>query len=185
MTDKRISKTKKNIENTFFLLLEENGIEHITIKMICASAQISRSTFYDHYEDYPTFVRSIEEQLVDKLLKCVELYEYNSNTEDMSNKLFSVIKDNHYLFSFIFNDTIHSNARDMFRERLKPSAIEGWSKNSNLPKEELELIYDFFMDGAHSLMKQWFNNKTTISEDRFLELYKNLLRYGVYKYVYI
>lgn len=185
MTDKRINKTIKNIENSFFLLLEENSIEQITIKMICASAQISRSTFYDHYEDYPTFLKSIEQQIVDKLLKCVDLYEYNSDTDTMSHNLFSMIKDNRFLFSFIFNDTLQSNAREMFKERLKPIALAGWSKNSKLPKEELALVYDFFMDGAHSLMKQWFNNEIAIPEERFLELYKNLLRYGVYKYVYI
>ena len=60
--DKRASKTVRLIENTFFDLIQENDVYSITVKEICARAQISRSTFYDHYEDYYVFLKSINDR---------------------------------------------------------------------------------------------------------------------------
>lgn len=184
MLDKRINKTKKNIEKAFLSLLERNSVEQITVTMICASAEISRSTFYDHYEDYTTFLQSIEVQLVDRLVKCLNLYEYNTDTTVMLNNLFDMMKNNRFLFSFIFDDRITSNAQKLFIDRTKPSTLDAWSKHSTLPIEELELIYFFFMNASFPMLKRWFNHDIAISEERFKELYDNVLKYGIYNYVY-
>lgn len=49
--DKRVIKTDNLIKKTFFELLDQKDIDQITIKNICDSALISKSTFYDHYTD--------------------------------------------------------------------------------------------------------------------------------------
>lgn len=51
MEDKRIRKTKKNLKNSMILLLSEKDFEHITITELCREAEISRITFYSHYND--------------------------------------------------------------------------------------------------------------------------------------
>lgn len=62
-TDKRFIKTEKLIQSTFYELLEEIGIRKVTIKKICDRAQISRKTFYFHYETLDDFCRKMVEQL--------------------------------------------------------------------------------------------------------------------------
>lgn len=49
--DVRIIKNKRNIEDTFIKILKKKDFSHITIKDICDSSLISRSTFYSHYLD--------------------------------------------------------------------------------------------------------------------------------------
>lgn len=51
MEDKRIRKTKKNLKNSMILLLSEKDFEHITITELCREAEVSRITFYSHYND--------------------------------------------------------------------------------------------------------------------------------------
>ncbi|AUJ30413.1 MAG: TetR/AcrR family transcriptional regulator [Liquorilactobacillus hordei] len=50
-SDKRIIKTERLIKKTFIDLLVQKDLSKITIKEICNIALISKSTFYDHYED--------------------------------------------------------------------------------------------------------------------------------------
>lgn len=51
MEDKRITKTKRNIKATFTALLQEMPFEKIAVAEICRRGDISRITFYAHYED--------------------------------------------------------------------------------------------------------------------------------------
>ena len=49
--DRRIRITKKAIKESLIELLQEYPIAKISVKMICESADINRSTFYAHYND--------------------------------------------------------------------------------------------------------------------------------------
>lgn len=56
--------TDKKMGDAFLSLLEEKDFEYITVKDVCALANINRSTFYLHYEH---LIDLVEELL--KLLK--------------------------------------------------------------------------------------------------------------------
>ncbi|MFT9086216.1 TetR/AcrR family transcriptional regulator, partial [Liquorilactobacillus sp.] len=51
MDDKRKQKTRKNIETTFIEILEKRKVNTITVAEIVRKSNISRSTFYLHYDD--------------------------------------------------------------------------------------------------------------------------------------
>ena len=51
MEDKRITKTKRNIKATLTDILQEMPFEKISVAEICRRGDISRITFYAHYED--------------------------------------------------------------------------------------------------------------------------------------
>ena len=51
MEDKRITKTKRNIKATLTAILQEMPFEKISVAEICRRGDISRITFYAHYED--------------------------------------------------------------------------------------------------------------------------------------
>lgn len=49
--DLRIVKTKKNIHRVLLALLKEKPLSQITVTELCRLAEISRGTFYFHYEE--------------------------------------------------------------------------------------------------------------------------------------
>ena len=51
MEDKRITKTKKTLKNALMKMLDEKDFEHISITEVCRIAEVSRITFYSHYND--------------------------------------------------------------------------------------------------------------------------------------
>lgn len=65
--DLRIKRTQKAIKESFFILVEEKGFEHISVKDITDRAMISRNTFYLHYEDKYDLLNKICDDLMRKL----------------------------------------------------------------------------------------------------------------------
>ena len=49
--DLRIEKTERGIKNAFIELRSKKPLEKITVKELCESARINKSTFYAHYKD--------------------------------------------------------------------------------------------------------------------------------------
>ena len=51
MEDKRITKTKRSLKAAMIEMLSKEDFEHISITELCRQAEISRITFYSHYND--------------------------------------------------------------------------------------------------------------------------------------
>ena len=51
MEDKRIAKTKKVLKSALIEMLGEEDFEHISVTELCRKAEVSRITFYSHYND--------------------------------------------------------------------------------------------------------------------------------------
>jgi len=64
MEDKRIIKTKKYLKDTLIELLDEMPFEKITVTMLCQKADISRITFYSHYDDKYDLVEDIFQDMI-------------------------------------------------------------------------------------------------------------------------
>ena len=51
MEDKRITKTKRSLKAAMIEMLSKEDFEHVSITELCRQAEISRITFYSHYND--------------------------------------------------------------------------------------------------------------------------------------
>lgn len=65
--DLRVKRTQKAIKQALLELIEEKGFERITVKDITDRAEISRNTFYLHYEDKYDLTNKMCDELMSKL----------------------------------------------------------------------------------------------------------------------
>ncbi len=56
--DRRVARTRAMLQQALMSLILKNGYEAITIKDICDTAHVSRSTFYSHYTSKEDLKRS-------------------------------------------------------------------------------------------------------------------------------
>ena len=61
--DLRIEKTERGIKNAFIELRSRKPLEKITVKELCESARINKSTFYAHYKDIYDLSDAMEEEV--------------------------------------------------------------------------------------------------------------------------
>ena len=74
-TDLRTRYTRQVITDAFLQLLRQKSVERITVKEVCALAQINRSTFYRQYRDCFDLMDQLEQHglvCLDELLQSME-----------------------------------------------------------------------------------------------------------------
>ncbi|MCD8118115.1 MAG: TetR/AcrR family transcriptional regulator [Lachnospiraceae bacterium] len=70
--DLRTKKTEEAIRNTFLALRSKYPLEKITVKTLCEQARINKSTFYAHYADIFALSDTLQQEVVDDILKSIE-----------------------------------------------------------------------------------------------------------------
>ncbi|WP_314576483.1 TetR/AcrR family transcriptional regulator [Enterococcus gilvus] len=91
MVDIRIIKTKENIVDAFFLILEWENYQDMTVEQICQYARCSRSTFYSYYSNKEDVLK----QIVDRYMTRFNQYIKNrfSKITDFENLLSKLITE--------------------------------------------------------------------------------------------
>ena len=74
--DLRITKTKKAIINSFLSLRAKKPLEKISVKELCETAMINKSTFYSHYGDIYELSDSLENEVVMSVIDSMDHPEY-------------------------------------------------------------------------------------------------------------
>ena len=74
--DLRIEKTERGIKNAFIELRSKKPLEKITVKELCESARINKSTFYAHYKDIYDLSDAMEEEVVQSIANSIQHPEY-------------------------------------------------------------------------------------------------------------
>lgn len=93
--DRRVRKTKKAIQDVFCELTKEKKLNEITIKELCAKADINKSTFYLHYRDIYNLADSIQSILIRDVCSIIDEYPYNE-TIRKAPEMWKRIADTHF-----------------------------------------------------------------------------------------
>lgn len=88
------TKTRKLIKKTFMeMLSEKKEISKISVSELVQRAEISRSTFYSHFDDIYGVVEEFENELIDEFVSTSYFLEANTY-ELFFEKLFEFLKSN-------------------------------------------------------------------------------------------
>ena len=115
---RNVIRTKKLIRATFMELLEEKkDIEHISVSELTARADLSKSTFYYHYEDIFSVAEEIENELFEKLSNVLtEIKKEQTSKYDTPIKVVvAFLQENEDLY----RKTLSSSYSQVFVEKLK------------------------------------------------------------------
>ena len=102
--DQREIKTKRAIKNAFLILRAQKPIEKITIRELAAFAEISKATFYLHYQDIYDLSEQIGKEVLTNILNSISrpenvLEKPDVFTREITTAFFSQINLIQLLFS--------------------------------------------------------------------------------------
>ncbi|MCR5787112.1 MAG: TetR/AcrR family transcriptional regulator [Acholeplasmatales bacterium] len=156
-------RTRKQIKKAFAeLLSEKNDISKITVKELVERADISKSTFYSHYDDMYSVEEEFEQEIIDLLNSLLQDY-IKSHTLDYQTyvrKLISLLKENEEIYKKIFASDLPikfiDNLKDICTKALnKDLRINLLSKD---PKVRIAEI-DFITNGTIHLFVDYFKGE--------------------------
>ena len=65
--DRRIARTQQALRDALVELVEDRGLDAVSVGDLCAAADITRGTFYNHFKDKEALVEAFEGQVLDGL----------------------------------------------------------------------------------------------------------------------
>lgn len=162
-------KTRNLIKKTFAELMnEKKELNKITVTELVKRAEITRSTFYTHYDDIYDVINDYQLETIELLISDDKVLNSIQDIYNYFDEIFECLKKNDEIYKML----LVSNGSIVFLEELKKLAGEKiYSALKNIIKnnEYLELDVNFYMDGVISELIKYFRGQSDYSSDELLE----------------
>ncbi len=156
MEDRRIKKTKQAIQLAFAKLLSEKSMDHITVKSLCETADINKSTFYLHYQDIYDCADCIRDTIVDEFCEVIAPYRFEEMIVNFEVILDDIIRmfdrNKHIYVPFLKSPSLASSSC-----KLKQLIIERVLAKAGVEDQKDKIFrctVSFIMSGIMSLLEQ-------------------------------
>jgi AcrR family transcriptional regulator len=167
--DRRIRRTRKLIQEALFSLMKETPYQKIRINQITERADISRSTFYLHYETKDDLLLSVVDEIIEDYFQAIDNIS-SETTESPAYLLFSKWKQNLDKMRLVLDAGMEY--RIFQRLRVFNNQRVQLSKTSNL------LLNDYtrtMLDGASfALLLRWTRDNARIPVAQMDQLFNGL-----------
>jgi len=163
--DRRVSRTKRNINTAFLELSKEKDLSKITIKELCELADINRKTFYTYYSSISDVLSAIENQIINEF--------QNRITELKKSKINLTVTD----IILCIGDLLNTNS-EFVHQLVQVDTLDGLEKkvgyvikdalkNVLVPEEQYQndlvnMTLEYIISGAVTMYIQWFSTKNSI-----------------------
>ena len=159
--------TAEKMDEAFLELLNKKEFEFITVKEICTTAGVNRSTFYLHYETINDILVETGEYITKKFASYFDGKTgetLNIGETELDNLLFinseyltpwlTFIKDNKRLFQTFIKryDTL---GMAMNHSRLFSNIFQPILKRFQVKEEDHKYLYAFYIEGVIAIVKVW------------------------------
>ena len=173
--DSRVRYTKMIIKSTLIDLLKTKSISKISVKEICDTAQINRSTFYKHYNNVFDLVEKIEDELTNELRTSI-CQTKNKGTKRTLVEILELLKSDIDLYCALLSE---NGDRD-FKRKLLEECYAELLKNfkydlSVLPQEKLNWVMAYLDNGAFGIIDCWIAYGMKESTEEVAEFMQMLL----------
>lgn len=177
--------TARRMDEALIALLGEKDFQYVTIKEICARADVNRSTFYLHYENIGDLlmetIEFINEKFSDSYAEKNFTIDGKSRDElyFINEKWFMLylefIRENKHIYKAVHENSnafgVEKAFSNFFRNIYSPIlSVYG------VPEEKHEYIMTFYRHGLVSVIMKWVDNDCAESPEFIMEIINTFFR---------
>ena len=162
--------TAIRMDEALIALLEKKDFEYITIKEICDTAGVNRSTFYLHYENTFDLLKETARYILDKhfayypseakgiteLFTNCELKDLLFITSEYLIPYLTFIKDNQRLFKVSIKQFNSLNMNEVYG-RMFEDIFTPILERFHVPENERAYVMKFYLTGVVAIVMQWLD----------------------------
>ena len=162
--------TAIKMDEALITLLEKKDFEYITIKEICDTAGVNRSTFYLHYENISDLLKETTRYIIDKHFAYYEIDKTRISLQFETCKreelLFitdkylvpylTFIKDNQRLFKVSIKQFNSLNMDEVYGKMFK-HIFNPILERFHVPEKERAYVIKFYLTGVFAIVMEWLD----------------------------
>ena len=160
--------TAIKMDEALILLLEKKAFEYITVKEICETAGVNRSTFYLHYENTSDLLKETTQYILDRHfsyygldkkdalcgLEGCERKELIFVTEEYLTPYLTFIKENRRVFRVDIKQFDVMNMDEVYGRMFK-YIFEPILARFDVAERERPYVIKFYLTGVFAIVMQW------------------------------
>ena len=162
--------TAIKMDEALITLLEKKDFEYITIKEICDTAGVNRSTFYLHYENTYDLLKETTRYIIDKHLAYYEIDKKRISlqfetckreellfiTDEYLVPYLKFIKDNQRLFKVSIKQFNSFNMNEVYG-RMFEHIFNPILERFHVPEKERAYVMKFYLTGVFAVVMEWLD----------------------------
>ena len=162
--------TAIRMDEALITLLEKKDFEYITIKEICDTAGVNRSTFYLHYENTSDLLKETTRYIIDKHLAYYEIDQKRISlqfeickreellfiTDEYLEPYLTFIKDNQRLFKVSIKQFNSFNMNEVYG-RMFEHIFNPILERFHIPEKERAYVMKFYLNGVFAIVMEWLD----------------------------
>mgnify|MGYP000444483951 CR=1 FL=1 len=179
--DRRIKYTKMFLKKSLVELMGEYPISKISVKMLCESADINRSTFYAHYTNQYDLLKQLEQEVIAEFKKHITKDAFSKQTAQTiqsMNQILDYISKNADIFKILLsengNSTFHKEIMILAQEKI----LSEIHNSPYIDERTSEYLQCFAVTGALSIIQKWLHDGMVESTEKMSELASKILYNG-------
>lgn len=187
--ESRYFNTAVKMDKAFLELLEKKDFPYITVKEICAKAEVNRSTFYLHYEtlndllsesveylnqQFLDYMGKSSEAFVDKIYTC-PLEELYLVTPEYLTPYLSYIRAHRRLFRTAVEQAGVLGMKNSYGRMLR-HVFEPVLERYLVPEPDRRYIMAFYIRGLMAIIEEWMQGDCSDSIDYVIAVIQRCVR---------
>lgn len=180
--DRRIRITKLAIKESLLELMQVYPISKISVKMICESADINRSTFYAHYKDQYQLLNQLQQEAVQDIKKHIfatSFVKEEESTVPVIVKVLKYCKSDITLFKVLLSENGDSDFQHELMLLAQEKALQEIRDGRHWDARTSSYIEHFAVSGVLSVIRKWLADGCIDEPEDLAELMTHFLYEGI------
>ena len=161
--DRRIRKTRAQLQNGLAKLMKTKSINEITVKELVDEVDINRSTFYLHYTDIYNLLEDIENRLMDEILRVIDSHKNVTDGGLLSifTDIFTIIDANRDICSALIGEKGDMAFVQRMEDIIASHGVHDLMNQFMLPERPINYMISFSMSGCIGMLKEWLSTENS------------------------
>lgn len=177
--DQRVFLTRKLLKDALVRLMQTQHISEISIRSLCETAGINRSTFYAHFTDQYNLLHQIEQEVMDNLKRYLEKQDYQDNlpiTAQVLVRILEYARGNADLFKVLLSENCDF---DIQKDIMELSQIVSFKLDPVYDARTKEYLTIYGISGCISILQKWLHDGMVESPEKIAGILLQVLFHGI------
>lgn len=182
--NRRVRFTRSALREALIDLILEKPLVAITVKDICARADINRSTFYLHFKDVTDILRTTEDEIIEHTPTHKRKLRDQQEIEGFFTDFLEQIRNNPRIMKVI--QVLCSEQGDpYFVRKLQTMTYEafldGWDMHMmpEMSEQRKLLVFSYTISGMVSMLSTWATRAQDTPTEQVVSLLMGLMWHGM------
>lgn len=157
-TDRRVRYTKMVLKQSLIKLLATKPIARITVKELCADADINRATYYAHYADQYDQLKQVEDEFVAAIaayLSQLATSDPRSDELRLTEQIITYIGEHGELGRVLLGRNGNIDFLQNLTQLLRDRVFARWRAQRRMDEATADYLFTFIAEGSIGVVRKW------------------------------